>query len=292
MCKPIKTFTRVISLAALAAMALTLPAQAQVPPMEPSMAAPAVPNTLEPETEQPLETHRTDLQIYTSASQLTTGLQDWQELGARGSYTTGAHVLSGEVATMRRFGEKGAYIGLGDSYTFNPDWFGSLSVGAGDNTSYLPKVRVDGFLNRKLLPDRNLISTVGAGYYSAPDGHDDRNLSLGATYYFSDAPLILQGEVRINFSRPGNVKTRQQFLALTWGRAQATQITARYAWGREGYQAIGSGNSLVNFSSHQSSLTLRHWLGPDWGVAAGVEQYHNPFYDRTGITLSLFLEQP
>jgi YaiO family outer membrane protein len=229
--------------------------------------------------------------VYSSSSHLTQELQHWQELGVRGSYATGAHVWGGEVASMRRFGESGTYLGLSETYTFNPDWFGNLSIGAGDGASYLPEGRADAFINHKLLADRNLIATLGTGYYRAPDNHNDRNLSLGATYYFSE-PLILQGEVRINFSRPGNVKTRQQFLALTWGRAQATQITARYAWGREGYQTIGNGGLLVNFSSHQSSLALRHWIGSDWGLAAGLEHYHNKFYERVGITFSLFLEQP
>lgn len=293
---PSKTLIRSIALGVLGAMTLASPVNAQTPvqPVETTLPAPLAAGATEPETAaNPAQTEvtRTAVDAYTSASQLTDGLQDWHEAGIRGTHTTGAHVLSGEVAAMRRFGESGNFLGLGDSYTFNPDWFGSLSIGAGDGASYLPKVRTDGFINRKLLADRNLIASLGAGYYSAPDGHNDRHVSVGATYYF-DEPLILQGEVRINFSRPGNIKTRQQFLALTWGRAQATQITARYGWGREGYLAIGSGNSLVDFSSHQSSLILRHWLGQDWGLAFGLEQYHNPYYERTGISLGLFWEQP
>jgi YaiO family outer membrane protein len=88
------------------------------------------------------------------------------------------------------------------------------------------------------------------------------------------------------------VTTRQQFLALTWGKDQQTQITARHAWGREGYQTIGNGDALVDFSSHQTSLNLRHWVGADWGLAAGIERYHNPYYNRAGATLGLFWELP
>ena len=242
------------------------------------------------EADTPAANH-TNIQLYTSTQQLSDGLRNWQEIGVRGSRVIGAHVLQGEFATMRRFGESGNFIGIGDTYTFNPDWFGSLSVGAGDGASYLPTARVDGFINRKLLPDRNLIATLGAGYYRAPNGYNDRSASLGATYYFSE-PWIVQGEVRFNNSRPGSVSTRQQFVAVTWGRDQQTQITARHAWGDEGYQAIGAGASLVNFKSKQTSLSVRHWVGEDWGVVAGVEKYRNPTYDRQGATLALFWELP
>ena len=280
-----------ITLGAITAMALALPTHAQTPPLKPSPLMESFSTGMAPESATQPGRTPTNLQIYTSAHRLTGGQQNWKEIGVRGSHTTGAHVVYGEAASMRRFGESGVFVGLGDTYTFNPDWFGSVAVGAGDGASYLPTVRVDGFINRKLLVDRNLIASLGLGYYRAPDRHSDRNISLGATYYFSE-PLILQGEVRFNNSRPGSVTTRQQFLALTWGRNGATQLTARHAWGREGYQTIGNGDVLVDFSSHQSSLNLRHWLGADWGIAAGVERYHNPYYNRTGATLALFSERP
>lgn len=283
-----------------AAAALSLPAHAQgltstdAPPDTTPLAQATTPTLAPvavPAADERTEARNTDLLLYTSTQHLSNGLGHWQELGVRGSHAVGAHVLQGEVATMRRFGESGNFIGLGDTYAFDPDWFGTLSVGAGDGASYLPRVRVDAFINRKLLTDRSLIATLGAGYYRAPDGHNDRSVSLGATYYFSE-PWIVQGEVRFNNSRPGSVNTRQQFVAVTWGRDQQTQITGRHAWGSEGYQSIGSGASLVDFKSHQTSLNLRHWIGKDWGISAGVEQYHNPTYDRKGATLALFFELP
>lgn len=275
-----------------AGLALSAPAaHAQLSPLEPSLASPQPPLLPAPEAAQDPEARPTELLLYTSRQHLSGGLGDWSEVGLRGSHTTGAHVLQGELATMKRFGESGRFIGIGDTYTFDADWFGSLSVGAGDGASYLPDFRVDAFLHRKLLAERNLIASLGAGYYRAPDGHTDRSVSIGGTYYFS-GPWIVQGEVRLNRSNPGRVDTQQQFLALTWGRDQQTQVTARHAWGGEGYQTIGIGTALTNFRSHQTSLSLRHWLGADWGVVAGVERYRNPFYRRQGATLALFWELP
>lgn len=288
---PLKLAAKAVALGAVAALACSLPAHAQSSLMDPSTTAPPEPVVPSPEASAQPGATRTDLLLYTSAQHLTAGLGNWKEIGVRGSHAMGAHVLQGEAATMRRFGESGNFIGLGDTYSFDPDWFASLSLGAGDGASYLPRVRVDSFIHRKLLADRNLIASLGAGYYRAPDGHTDRSASLGATYYFSE-PWILQGEVRFNNSRPGSVTTRQQFVALTWGRDQQTQITARHAWGSEGYQTIGNGDVLVDFSSQQSSLNLRHWLGADWGLSAGVERYRNPYYHRTGATLGLFWELP
>lgn len=231
------------------------------------------------------------LEAYASRHHLSNGYGNWHESGVRGQYGMGSHLWAAEVATMRRFGESGRFIGLSDTWTLNEDWFTAVSVGAGDGAAYLPRYRVDGFVNRKLLASRQWVATLGAGYYRAPDGHIDRNISLGSTYYF-EAPWVVQAEVRFNNSSPGQVRTHQQFVAATWGRAKQTQVIARHGWGAEGYQAIGGGASLVNFDSRQTQLTLRQWVGPQWGFTAGVERYSNPFYDRNGARLSLFWELP
>ena len=227
------------------------------------------------------------LELYTSQQHLSDGYDNWHETGIRGSYEIGVQRFQAELATMRRFGESGNYLGIGDTIIFNPDWFGTFSVGVGDGAAYLPRYRIDAFVNRKLLPSKNLVGTLGAGYYHAPDGHIDRNVSLGATYYFSE-PWIVQAEIRFNTSNPGAVRTHQQFIAATWGHDKQTQITARYGWGGEGYQSIGEGAALADFRSKQGSLTWRHWLGPQWGVAVHVERYTNPYYQRNGVNASVF----
>lgn len=231
------------------------------------------------------------VEAYVRHDRLTNGFPSWREVGVRGSYGAGAHLFQGELATMKRWDESGTYAAIGDTYTFNPDWFGSLTVGAGDGASYLPRYRADAFIHRKLLEKKNLVGTLGAGYYRAPDGHIDRNVSLGATYYF-EFPLVVQGEVKFTHGSPGSVDTRQHFLAATWGRDKQTTVTGRYGWGEEGYQSIGPGATLTNFRSKELSLNLRHWLGKDWGLEAGAEHYRSPFYRRTGVTAGLFWQVP
>ncbi|MDO9358365.1 MAG: YaiO family outer membrane beta-barrel protein [Polaromonas sp.] len=227
------------------------------------------------------------LELSAGAQSLTGGFGNWRDLTLRGTYALSSHVLQGELSQNHRFGENGTFVGVSDTYTFNPDWYGSLALGAGDGAFYLPKVRVDATLYRKFLAKRNLVGSVGVGYYDAPTGYTDRSVSLGAVYYF-DAPWIVEGGVRFNSSNPGSVKSQQQFVALTYGRTKADLVTARYGWGSEGYLAVAAGAQLVNFDSHEASLSWRHWLTPATGVLVGANRYTNPSYRRSGVTVGIF----
>jgi YaiO family outer membrane protein len=253
-------------------------AQAQTGSEPPAMPAPAG---------QAAETEPSSLELSTGAQSLTGGFGNWRDLTLKGTHAMGKHVLQGEVSAHQRFNENGAFLSLGDTYTFNEDWFGSVALGVGDGAFYLPRYRVDATLNRKFLPARNLVGSVGIGYYNAPDGHTDRSLSLGLAYYF-EAPWIVEGGVRLNRSNPGSVDTQQQFVALTWGRNKQDLVTARYGWGSEGYLALAANRQLVNFDSREASVTWRHWLTPQTGVLVGANRYTNPLYRRTGLNVGIF----
>jgi YaiO family outer membrane protein len=164
-------------------------------------------------------------------------------------------------------------------------------VGAGDGASYLPRYRIDGFIHRKWLDDLSLVTSAGLGHYKAPDSHKDDNLSLGLSWYLPSS-WVLQTEAKFNRSRPGPIDTRQYFVAATWGQAGQTRITGRYGWGEEGYQSLGADAFISRFSSHQSTLTAQHWLGPRWGIKASADRYSNPFYKRQGLQLVVFKELP
>ncbi|WP_341908615.1 YaiO family outer membrane beta-barrel protein [Polaromonas sp. YR568] len=227
------------------------------------------------------------LELTMGAQRLTAGLGNWREVALRGAYGIGPHLLQGEVSQHRRFNTDGTFLGLSDTYTFNEDWFGSVAIGVGDGAFFLPRWRADATLYRKLLADRRLVTSVGVGYYDAPDGHTDKSLSLGAAYYF-EAPWVLEGGVRLNHSNPGGVRTQQQFVALTYGRDKQDLVTARYGWGSEGYLAIAANTQLVNFKSHEASLSWRHWFNPRTGALVALNRYTNPSYRRSGITVGVF----
>jgi YaiO family outer membrane protein len=231
------------------------------------------------------------LEPYVSRHTLSAGFSNWHEAGLRFEREAGGHLIRAELARMRRFDENGTFAGLGGVYQLDADWYAGLAAGAGDGASYLPRLRLDGFLNRKLLERRNLVGSLGLGYYRAPDGHVDRSLLLGAIYYF-ELPLVLQGELRLNRSSPGGIQTVRRGIAATAGPANGTQVVLRHAWGGEGYQALGQAASLVNFQSRETSVALRHRLSPLWGAAIGLERYSNPLYVRRGVTASLLAEFP
>ncbi|MEO6017327.1 MAG: YaiO family outer membrane beta-barrel protein [Polaromonas sp.] len=227
------------------------------------------------------------LELSAGSQSLSGGFGNWHDVTLKGTYNLPSHVLQGELSQHRRFNQNGTFVGLGDTYTFNEDWFGSVSVGAGDGAFYLPRFRIDGTLYRKFLPARNLVGSVGVGYYNAPDGHTDRSVSLGAAYYF-EAPWIVEGGVRLNSSNPGSVRTQQQFVALTYGRDKQDLITGRYGWGGEGYLAVAANTQLVNFDSREASLAWRHWFNPRTGLLLSANRYTNPSYRRTGFNVGIF----
>ncbi|RZJ24999.1 MAG: YaiO family outer membrane beta-barrel protein [Haliea sp.] len=254
-------------------------AQTQSPGEQPLAAAPVA-----DVAGQPL---RLSMELTAGGQRLSNGYGHWKELGVRGTWTPATapgHTLQGELSTHERFDETGTYAAIGDTYTFNEDWYGSLALGVGDGAFFLPKYRIDAALYRKWLADRNLVTSVGAGYYDAPDGHTDRSLSLGLIYYFK-APFVAEGGVRLNSSNPGAIKTQQQFVALTWGREKQDLVSVRYGWGGEGYLATSAASQLVDFDSDELSVSWRHWVTDRAGVLLSANRYDNPLYTRTGLNV-------
>ena len=253
-------------------------AQQTDPGREITIPGPPVQNTAEPIRY---------MEISGGAQHLTEGFGNWRELTVRGNYGFGQHVLQGELSAQRRFNESGVFAGISDTYTINQDYFASLGIGAGDGAFYLPRYRIDGALYRKWLADRSLVTSIGAGYYSAPDGHSDRSLSLSAAYYFA-SPWIAEGGIRFNQSNPGSVTTDQKFLAVTYGRSKQDLLSARYTWGGEGYLALAANTQMVNFKSDEASVAWRHWVDNKTGFLVNASRYSNPTYKRTGFNIGLF----
>ena len=234
-----------------------------------------------------LETSPLRLELSTSAQSLSAGFGNWHDVTLRGVYGLASHTLQTELSQNQRFGQNGSFLGVSDTYTINDDWFSSLSVGAGDGAFYLPRYRMDAALSRKWFEKRNLVTSLGLGYYKAPDGHTDRSVSAGLVYYF-ESPWIVEGGVRLNSSNPGSIRTQQQFFAATYGHEKQDLVTLRYGWGGEGYLAITANTQLVNFHSREASLAWRHWINPSTGILGSANGYTNPSYNRTGLTVGVF----
>ena len=223
-------------------------------------------------------------------SSLTKNYPNWSGEYLKGEAQTDKdNRWSMETLNQREFSATGDYGAIGTTHNFIADWYSTVNVGGSTEGFFLPRYRVDAFLNRKWLDDRQLITTIGLGDYKARDVHEDRSVFLGATYYFKE-PWIVQSGVRFNNSNPASVDSFSGFVAVTQGRDKDQFITLRYGYGKEAYQVIGVNESLSDFNSQIISLEIRKWFGEKWGINARGEEYLSPNYNRIGGSLGIFRE--
>lgn len=221
-------------------------------------------------------------------SNLTNGYDDWYGAVVRGSWQQDENnIWEAEILRENEYDTWGTYFVVGLNHTFNEDWYGSLFVGTSDSAFFFPKFRVDAFINRKLLAERNLVATVGIGYEEAQQVNSDERLYLGASYYFEE-PWEVEGGIRFNRSSPGPQNSTRYRVATTYGRPFERYLIAEYEWGKEAYQYIDENVVIADFNSQIVTLTWREWMARDWGFALRSEFYHSDEYNRNGIEISVF----
>jgi YaiO family outer membrane protein len=220
---------------------------------------------------------------------LSNGFGYWAGGYTHAVYDHGNNVWNAELNAQHEFGDAGAYFAVGDTHTFNANWYGSLTVGSSAGGFFWPRFRTDGFINRKWMGRKQLITTAGFGYYAAKDVHRDRTFFVGSTYYF-EKPWIVEGGMYFNLSSPGAAFAPAGFVAVTQGRNKHQYVVARVGFGEEAYQLIGPTVSLNQFQSQTLTLTWRKWIGTNWGFNFVGDYYHNPFYNRGGSSFGFFKE--
>lgn len=220
---------------------------------------------------------------------LTSGFGTWSSGYVRSVIGAGNDTLNGELDGQHEFGDSGIYFSVGDTHNFTPNTYASIALASSAGGFFLPRYRADGFVNQKLLARKQLITTIGFGYYAAKDPHRDRSVALGTTYYF-DKPWILEDGVRFNISNPGGVLSPSGFVAVTEGKNNQHYITARMGYGEEGYQLIGPANVLSSFRSQTVTISWRQWVGHNWGANTVADYYGNPYYRRAGVSVGFFRE--
>lgn len=270
----------------LISMALALPAQSQSSPE--SGPAPEPPVTI---TQPEAQTKQLTNFVETGGDYLTltNGFGSWNGGYSRGVYDQGKNIWNAEINGQREFGDAGVYFAVGDTYNFNPDWYGALTVGSSAGGFFWPRFRTDGFINKKWLGRKQWITTVGTSYIMAKDAHRDHNLYLGSTYYF-EKPWIVEEGIYFNISHPGAVFAPAGFVAVTQGHNKQQYITVHAGFGEEAYQLIGPAASLSQFNSQTLTITWRKWMAPNWGFNFVGDYYHSPFYLRGGSSFGFFKE--
>jgi YaiO family outer membrane protein len=218
---------------------------------------------------------------------LGNGYGYWRGGYTRGVYQQGRNIWNAEVNGQHEFGDAGVYMAAGDTYNFNPDWYGSLTMGTSVGGFFWPRYRADAFLNKKWLGRKQWITTAGLGYYAAKDAHRDHSFYLGSAYYF-EKPWIVEEGIYFNISNPGTAFAPAGFVAVTCGRNKQQYLTVRGGLGEEAYQLIGPTTSLTQFNSQTLTITWRKWMGTSWGINLIGDYYHSPFYVRGGGSFGLF----
>lgn len=219
---------------------------------------------------------------------VTSDFGDWSGAYLKGAWRQSASTLwAAELVRQRAFHDRGTYAALGATHDLDPRSYVTLTVGAGDGDFFFPRLRADASYSYKWLSRAQLVTTFGVGYVDAQDVHRDTSY-LGSLAYYFDAPWVIEGGVRANYSNPGSVSSTRRFLALTYGRERERFISVRTESGDEAYQLIGVGQVLVDFSSHLHSVSWREWIAPRTGFQLQLERYDNPFYERRGLVAGIF----
>jgi len=225
-------------------------------------------------------------------SELTDNNAAWNDVFARGNVGLGdsVGVLNWEVSKQRHFGESGQAISASLTRDLGPNWYGSIGLGLGSGADFLTKRRVDVAVYRKWLPQRNLITGLQFTGSRSGDGvYSDKAWQASSSYYFA-SPLVAEVGVKRTTSNPGDVNTMRYYVAGTYGVNKQYSLSARYDTGREGYMPQGFSSPAVNFKSNVATVSWRQWLSPRWGYELQAERYHNPSYNRKGVTASVFYD--
>jgi len=278
---------RTIATALFFSLACVLAANAQQDST--TAASPQQAGTDVPAAPAPDKTLTNYVEVGGSYRQLTNDFGDWSGGYARGVYAEGKNIWSGEINGQHEFGDGGVYLAAGETYNFNSDWYASLTLGSSVGGFFWPRFRADAFLNHKLLSRKQLIATLGYGYYASKDVHRDQSVYVGTSYYFKK-PWIIEDGIRFNISNPGVVFSPAGFVAVTEGTNNHHYLTVNAGFGEEAYQIVGPTTVLTQFQSQNFTITWRQWTGKSWGFNLVADYYHSPFYQRGGGSFGLFKE--
>jgi YaiO family outer membrane protein len=213
----------------------------------------------------------------------------WKDAYMRIVTSGGGNTLGGEVSRQDHYGDTGWYYGAGLSRDLSDNWFADVHAGSSVGGFFLPRLRADASINRKVLAGKQLVLTGTFGYDKAKQVNRDYRIGGGFTYYTARA-IVVQAGMTATRADPGNLLDFSEYLALTQGHDKEHFVTFRVGLGREGYEIVGPTTALQDFNFRQYSGTWRQWIGVDWGVNVVFNHENSPFYRRNGGTVGLFFE--
>ncbi|CAB3790260.1 hypothetical protein LMG28138_02952 [Pararobbsia alpina] len=113
---------------------------------------------------------------------------------------------------MHRFGERTTFGSIDYIKDLDADWFGAARFAGTTQGTILPSARVDLSINRKVLLDRSLVFSLGAGYAWNRSGHRTQLYHAGLIWYVVPQ-WILEAGWNYSVDSPGSIKAPAY---LTW----------------------------------------------------------------------------
>jgi YaiO family outer membrane protein len=238
------------------------------------------------------------VEIGGSRSDLTAPIQPWTDIYIRGDVQpTDRDIINLDFERQARYGDSGWLYSLGVTHVFTDFLYTDLSGGVSTGGFFIPKYEASAYVHYKTLPRRQLIVNAGIGLDQGKvvNGLTSRaaRMEVGTTYYFTNWPFIVQEGFTLTQAAPGNISAPAGYMAITEGHNKEHYITVRAEIGREGYELFGNKTSqfsAFNFPIHNYSGIWRQWIGNNWGINASFERYVNPYFNRNGATVGLFLD--
>jgi YaiO family outer membrane protein len=215
--------------------------------------------------------------------------QPWRDGYLRFALSGGKNTLDGEVSRQDHYGDTGWYYAAGLTRSLSDNWFADVHAGTSVGGFFLPKVRLDSSVNRKVLKSKQLVLTGLFGYDKSKQINTDYRYGGGFTYY-SKWSVVAQAGVTATRANPGDITDIAEYLAVTQGHDKEHLATFRLGLGKEGYEIVGPQTALMDFHFRQYSGTWRQWIGVNWGVNLVFNHENSPFYRRNGGTVGFFYE--
>ncbi len=217
----------------------------------------------------------------------------WAGTGIGLSYRQSERLtVSGDVILQRRPGETESLFVFGSLVNWSKWFYTNLTLSGGgpDNpAAFFPRFRYDATANLKIPPLPGLILTVGLTRLYFGNPVNGRVSRAGAIYYWRD--FVFQGSLNFNNVRPGNQKSKSVSGAVQHGREGSYWIGLVAGGGREAWQTLALTPQDVEFTSYSTSVFVRKWLGPSYGIAVAYSySLKRAAYQINGLEMKFFLD--